>query len=266
MSKKANTILIGTFTILAIVLFTCAVVLFSSGSFFRRKLTFYTFFNTSLNGLDVGAPVKFRGIQVGNVKNIEILHDSQTGEALTTVIFDINANLFKTIDGNRLKVTDYSIFYNEQIGRGLAAKVTPESILTGKLYIGINYFPQTQPRSFKPINFSKYQQMPAVATSMDEFLANMDIIIKKISKADFPKLTQRAILLIDTLNAKVRNFNFSKVNEAMESLSNFFKFDSGTRQSLDDALTQFTQACRSVRLFLEYLERNPNALIAGKEL
>jgi paraquat-inducible protein B len=98
-------------------------------------MTFYAFFDTSLNGLEVDAPVKFKGVKVRVIESLEIIYDIETDEAVTAVIFNIDANLFKMIGGNQIRVIDYNMFYAEQIGRGLAAKLSIESILTEKMLV-----------------------------------------------------------------------------------------------------------------------------------
>jgi paraquat-inducible protein B len=247
-------------------LFIAAMLIFSSVNFFVKKMTFYAFFDTSLNGLDIGAPVKFKGVKVGAVESIQIIYDNETDEAMTAVVFNINANLFKTIRGNRLRVGDYKMFYAEQIGRGLAAKLSMESIITGKLYVGLDYYKNEQSRFSRDVNLSKYQQMPSVATELDEFMATFDAIMKKISKIEFEKISRKIISVLDGVGEKVKSFNFDSMNKAMDAIASVLAFDSGTRQSLDNSLQQFAKMLRSLRTLLDFLERNPNSLVAGKAL
>jgi paraquat-inducible protein B len=256
--------LVAMFVLCGALLFTAAIMLFSSGEMFSKKMTFYAFFDTSLNGLDIGAPVKFKGIRVGSVESIEIIYDNVVDEAMTAVIFNINANLFKTIRGNKMHVGDYDMFYAEQIGRGLAAKLSVESILTGKLYVGLDYYRSEQPRFFKNVNLKKYQRMPSVATELDEFMASFDAIMKRLSKFDFETISHKATSLMDELRDKVKDFKFTSMNRAMDAISDVLAFDSSTRQSMDNSLQQLSSALRSLRVFLDFLERNPNALVAGK--
>ncbi len=72
MSKMANKSLIGAFVIGAIALAVISVIIFGSGKFFKRQLEFITFFQGSIKGLSIGSPVTFRGVKIGEVKNIHI--------------------------------------------------------------------------------------------------------------------------------------------------------------------------------------------------
>jgi paraquat-inducible protein B len=253
------------FVIAATLLFVVAILTFSSGNLFSKKMTFYAFFDTSLNGLDIGAPVKFKGVRIGTVESIEIIYDSELDEAMTAVVFNINANLFKTVNGNRMRVSDYKIFYSEQIGRGLAAKLSMESILTGKLFVGLDYYKNHQARFSREVDL-KYQQMPSVATDLDEIMASFDAIMKKISKVDFEKISKGVISTLNGITEKVRSFNFDAMNRAMDAIGDVLAFDSNTRQGIDNSLNQLSRMLRDLRVFLGYLERNPNALVAGKAI
>jgi paraquat-inducible protein B len=266
MSKKANITLIGVFIVTAMLLFLVAVFVFSSASWFTKKMTFYTFFNTSLNGLEIGAPVKFKGIKVGMVKSIEIIYDMEADKAAAAVIFDIDANLFKTVGGNKMRTMDYNMFYVEQIRRGLAAKLSMESILTGKLFVGLDYHRDEQERFSEDIILGKYQQMPSVATKLDELMASFDVIMEKLSKVEWEKSFHMIISTLGNLRNAAKTLDFASIKRAMDAISSTLSSDSSTRQSVDDILQQLTKMLRALRVLLEYIERNPNALIVGKAL
>ena len=72
MSKKISPALIGAFVLGALVLLIVAVIAFGSGQLFRKTQEFVLYFDGSVNGLHVGAPVKFKGVEVGSVKDIRL--------------------------------------------------------------------------------------------------------------------------------------------------------------------------------------------------
>ena len=75
MSKQANKTLIGGFVVGAIVLVTAGILIFGSGNFFSERPVFVMFFEGSVSGLNVGAPVTFRGVKIGTVKEISLFFD-----------------------------------------------------------------------------------------------------------------------------------------------------------------------------------------------
>ena len=70
MGSKISPTMIGAFVVSAIVLAVAGVLLFGGGKFFQEKLPFVMFFDSSVVGLNVGAPVIFRGVQMGQVTEI----------------------------------------------------------------------------------------------------------------------------------------------------------------------------------------------------
>ena len=72
MNKKISPTLIGAFVIGAVALLVIAVIVFGSGRLFRQTREFVLYFDNSVNGLRVGAPVKFKGVEVGSVKRYRV--------------------------------------------------------------------------------------------------------------------------------------------------------------------------------------------------
>src|SRR5438445_9474837 len=72
MAKRVSTTTVGAFIVSALVLIIAAVMVFGSGRFFRPRHEFVCLFGGSLNGLKIGAPVKFRGVQIGSVTAIRL--------------------------------------------------------------------------------------------------------------------------------------------------------------------------------------------------
>jgi phospholipid/cholesterol/gamma-HCH transport system substrate-binding protein len=78
MSAKANEFKIGIFVVSALGIGFVAVVALGAGQVFRQKILFETYLNESVQGLEVGAPVKYRGVQVGNVESIGFAEEGYT--------------------------------------------------------------------------------------------------------------------------------------------------------------------------------------------
>ena len=79
MSKKVSKTAIGAFVLGAIVLLVAGVLVLGAGKFFTKEHVYVTYFDGSVKGLNVGSPVMFRGVKVGEVKDITLIADPATG-------------------------------------------------------------------------------------------------------------------------------------------------------------------------------------------
>src|SRR5215510_10574456 len=88
MGSKINPTLIGTFVVGAVILAIAGVLLFVVGEFFKEKITFVLYFDGSVQGLNVGAPLIFRGVQVGQVTNVIAQYEPKEDTILIKVLVE----------------------------------------------------------------------------------------------------------------------------------------------------------------------------------
>lgn len=143
MSKPVNTVAIGTFVAGAVLLFF-AVAFYLTGNAFRGNTDRgLVVFDGSVKGLNVGAPVTFKGVQFGEVTRIDLVLNTDTYEAVTAVHLRTDPNKIKKlgedykIEGERLQAL---------IDRGLRAQLQQQSLLTGLLYVSMDFHPGTEKR------------------------------------------------------------------------------------------------------------------------
>ena len=97
MSKKANPALIGGFVVGAAVLAVAGIAFFGGGKLFAEQLTFVSYFEGSLKGLQVGAPVTFRGVRIGAVSDIVVRYNSDDQSVRIVVYFQIERDRIHTV-------------------------------------------------------------------------------------------------------------------------------------------------------------------------
>ena len=90
MNKKMSPAMIGAFVLGAVALIVIAILVFGSGRLFRQTRTFVLYFDSSVNGLRVGAPVKLKGVEIGSVKDIRLLVGQGTAGDEIPVIIEID--------------------------------------------------------------------------------------------------------------------------------------------------------------------------------
>jgi len=187
MSKPANKTMIGAFVVGAVVLAVAALVLFGSGKFFRKTETWLTFFQGSVRGLNVGSPVLFRGVQIGQVTDIIVGFDAAQLNVLIPVVFEIDPKKFKDIgDGSQKSEKN---LHSALIKEGLRAQLQMQSLVTGQLLINIDFFPDTPARligidRFKDkMIFEESWEIPSIPTPIQELEKALNKInIKKIAE------------------------------------------------------------------------------------
>jgi paraquat-inducible protein B len=103
MGRKANQAMIGAFVVGAVLLAVAGAVLLSGNRFFRHTQTVVAYFDGSLKGLDIGAPVTLNGVNIGSVTDVKVVIDPQNASIRTPVFFKIDTGRLRDGNGARVK-------------------------------------------------------------------------------------------------------------------------------------------------------------------
>ena len=160
MSIRANPTAIGLFLIGALILAVGGTAALASTTWFEKRSTFISFFQESVNGLEVGAPVKFQGVPVGSVTNLLIQIESRDKSFQVPVEYQIDLTRLTTQLGTFVDLSDTTVL-RKQIADGLRAQMQLESIVTGQLYLELSYNPAAAPGEFE----SRPTAWPEIPTS-----------------------------------------------------------------------------------------------------
>ena len=153
MNKKASPTLIGAFVVGAIVLIVIAVIALGSGRLFRQTKRFVLYFPGEVNGLHVAAPVKFRGVEIGSVKEILLQLEPDMKVRRIPVIIEVDLEKITSRGASGPILQDPKMF-KPAIDEGMRGQLRTESLVTGVLYVGIDLFPGT-PANFVQVRESK---------------------------------------------------------------------------------------------------------------
>lgn len=195
MSEKQQTVAIGAFVIGAS-LITLVTLIYLLGTGFGKKEKVVMVFDGSVKGLNVGAPLALRGVQVGEVTDIDLILDS----AKTNVIMLIEAN-FDAENIHRKGIADTDLT-EELISRGLRAQLNSQSLLTGLLYVELDFYPESA-LNLVDID-SQYLQFPTIPT-------NLERITKKLQDLDISKLTDELESISNGVNTLVSSKQFQEL-------------------------------------------------------
>jgi paraquat-inducible protein B len=145
MSKQANKTVIGLFVVGAIALTVVAIITLGSGKFFRQTHKYVIFFEGSVKGLGIGSAVNFRGVKIGEVAEISLHFDQQNLNFLIPVIVSIYPDRIRGITtADRFDFAKSKMqrkFFEALIEQGLRAQLQPQSFVTGRLFVQLDYFP-----------------------------------------------------------------------------------------------------------------------------
>jgi paraquat-inducible protein B len=166
--KAANPKLIGVFVIGGVMLLVIALVLFSSQDLFTPKRIFVAYFQQSVNGLNVGAPVRFRGIPVGEVRKIDGVYDPETGLMIPRLMMEFHP---ETLENAVVEEGEYTLL-PLLLERGLRASLKSASLLTGQLYVALDFHPDI-PERYLGTGSDEYPEMPTIDSGFDEALAKL---------------------------------------------------------------------------------------------
>lgn len=229
MIKKVNKALIGAFVVGAAVLLVISIVVFGSGSLFKTSDKYVIFFDGSVRGLSVGAPVVFRGVKIGNITSIGLAYAPERKKVLIPVVVDVELARVKGAP-DPIGYPDYKSLINE----GICARLEIQNFITSQLMIAFDFHPDKPKELYGLIK--DYPELPALPISPDIFEVMNEIPVKSISV----NLEQAVV----GINRLVNSEGMSQLNETLQEV---------------------TQAARYMRLFIEYLEQHPEALLKGKQ-
>ena len=99
MSKPVNPYTIGAFLVGSLVLLIAAILIFGGGEFFKKKTKYVVFFDSALNGLNIGAPVKLQGVQIGTVKEISLEIDLKFSRIVKPVVIEFDPTAVLNANG-----------------------------------------------------------------------------------------------------------------------------------------------------------------------
>lgn len=170
MTRRANATIIGLFIVGAAILAVAAALLFGSG-LLRDKHRFVMFFDSSVKGLDMGAPVYFRGVKIGTVSDIGLLLDPDSLKVMIPVYVELEVQRVKLISGEDMTALRVQRM-DDMVQQGLRAQLQTQSLLTGQLSIQLDMHPD------KPIELvgavDQYQEIPTIPTPIQQLTRKLD--------------------------------------------------------------------------------------------
>jgi paraquat-inducible protein B len=255
------------------------------------------YFNESLRGLSVGAPVTLLGLPGGEVAEVGLDLEQGSGiirgrvEIVTfpeRLIARLNRQQAGSGDALAKSQQQRRALMKRLIEqRGLRAQLRSGNLITGQLYVALDYFPDA-PKATVDWN-ADVPTLPVVASTLPDLEAKLSSIVAKLEKLPIEQIGTDASKALVTLNttlegatAALSNIDTNltpalktTVDELRQAVATanllltntdatLLGKDAPAQQELRDALQEIAAAARSVRVLADYLDRHPEALIRGK--
>lgn len=253
MSKKANPTLVGVFVLGAIALLVAGVVVFGSGALFKETVPFVLSFNGSVNGLSIGAPVKFKGVEVGAVTDIRLSlsADASTQGPSTRVPVVIEIDEDRVVArGVRVDIADRATL-KRLIDAGLRGQLNAQSFVTGLLFVELDFHPDTAADFAFPPDF-RYPEIPTIPNVFEQAQTALAEVISDIEKLDLQRLFDA---VADTVEGIKRIVNADGVQKAAQNLDQ-------TMANLDETLVSVRKLADELRTKTDSLGRNVEEIAA----
>jgi paraquat-inducible protein B len=257
MGTKANPTVIGAFIVGAVALIIAAVLVFGKGKLFTETNTIVMYFEGSVNGLNAGAPVKFRGVEIGSVLDVQALYNPHDYTGQVKVVAEIVPSRFsEVVDGVIVASASQPRELEEQrtmIERGLRGQLQTQSFVTGLLYVELDFHPGT-PIRLSGIQ-SAYPELPTVPTEMEEVAETVRQGMQQLSKLPIQPLLNEVVAMLQRVNTLL---NGEELKQALAALGSMLQgADQGVadlRQQVPQLLEQFGGAATAARAALEAVQ------------
>lgn len=205
--EKARFFKIGVFVITAIVLGVIGVVIFGGGAFFQKTNIIETYIDESVQGLDIGSPIRFRGVLIGKVEEITLTSvEYPTKRRYVLVRAGISPNMFQ------FPLSDpASPSFLLEIERGLRVRLAPQG-LTGTAYLEADYLDPSQNPPLVIDWQPKYPYVPSARSKITQLSDAVERILRNMEQVDLARLITTMENSLNTIDKLVQGANFDKVS------------------------------------------------------
>ncbi len=277
MSGTLRPRLVGLFVIGALLLLLGGMLAMSSGGLFTTWRTWAVFLPGAVNGLKDGSPVTMRGVQIGEVREVQLFFTGRGHEVGVMVVINVRRGSIKTLDGvARVAPLSDAEVVRQQVAEGLRAEVKSSSPIAGQKSIELDFHPERKAR-FSGLQLP-YPEVPTAPTGMELLNEKIDETLKKISEmpidelaAQFKQTLESAQSLLDSgdLRGAIANLRIAlasadqtlkRANQTMagvdQTMDGVNRLVATTQTTLDGANDSVKSAVDSMNRTLATVDRN----------
>ena len=243
---------------------------------FYSRDYYFVHFPHSIRGLEPGAAIEFLGFKVGEVVDMKLELDVDKVQFLTPVLFYIEPERVVVRDGN---IVNGKELMETMVDHGLRVQLKSSNLLTGQLYIDL-VIDKTAAKKEILYDLS-HPLLPAASSEVEELTSSVRTILDGLKRVEFERLGAELETSLSLLNSNLKKTDqlFADLNgqttpqlgvalqnlqTTMDAVRNSLGPDSDLNRDARVALTEISEASRSIRLLMNYLSDHPEALLRGK--
>ena len=254
MAKPVSSAAIGGFVAASLGLILLTIVVLGSGQLFKKPIRFVCMFEGNVNGLRVGAPVKFSGVQIGAVEEIKLFLSPAEGRLRPgvaglrlPVIIGIDRSMVVQQGGSGDALLAQGT--NAIIARGLRAQLSTESLLTGLLYVDLDLHPNSPVDMVLVPNGGSLQEIPTVPTTFEAIQQQATEALAKLDKIDInglvASLTSAATNIADLAGSQDLKATLGSLRETVPNLNQTVTTVRVSLSDIDNKLVPLVAALQS---------------------
>ena len=236
-------------------------------------------FNQSLRGLVVNAPVDFLGVNIGRVVSVDLDYDAATrtfpgvvGAVIYPQRLGAANDKLKEQAGGGDEEEQTSRILGSFVERGLRAQVRTGNLLTGQLYVAMDFDPKAPKITYNAK--ARPLEIPTVGGSFDKLQEQLQAFVDKLGKIPIDELAtnlngslvelQKTMKQVNTDILPQMRGTLQQAQKTIGTANSAFSEDSPARQQLGQAMEEVQRTARSVRVLTDFLSRHPESLIRGR--
>lgn len=234
-------------------------------------------FHQSIKGLKVGSKVEFRGLELGQVDDIDLEYDFERKRFFALVKASIYpqrfGRIYEQVAASAVKGEDpVRSLFRPMVERGLRAQMRPASLITGQQYIALEFFDKAAKVDFNPDAHPLV--VPVIAGDFDRLQEQVSDIVTKISAVPFDQIGKDLQGGLTDLGKVLKQFEKNTVpqlngtlkamDQAVQKLSAMLESDSPLNSSVDQTLRELNRSLRSLRDLTDTLQSQPSSLLRGR--
>ena len=236
MAKEANKTLIGLFVVGAVVLFVVALVVFGGGRFFKETHRYVAFFEGSVKGLSIGAPVMFRGVRIGKVDDFQVYYDGREDIFKIPVLITLFPEKIHGIgfEDREFSEVESQQLWDQMLKDGFRAELQMQSLVTGQLGIQLDFYPG------KPLKLHGIEEfdLPSDIKEIPTIQSGLQQLTKTIEQIPLDKI-------------------FKDVRDAIRAINKLV-----TSPEIAQSMTYFKQTMKEARNLLRHIDQKVDPLAA----